>query len=294
MRITSALIAVLAAVALAACGDDKSKSDSEKPSTSADGAKPATLALSISESGKRATYTAPASAKGGLVEVTLENKGKKPHAAQLIRLLGGHKPAEAVKAVGGNSDKTPPWIRGEGGPSTAPPGATSKATVILPKGDYVVLDSGGPGSGPPAYKAFKVTDGGPGELPSTSTTVTADTAGKDRFKWKIDGALKPGDEAVTFVSKGKNTIHFVGLFRVKGNPSLAKIQKGLASQGKPPPFIDQSSFATTSVLDGGGKSELTTLGIRKPGQYVLFCPLTDRDGGKPHDQLGLLQKVTVK
>jgi hypothetical protein len=291
LRITSALIAVLAAVALAACGDDKSKSEKSSPSTPA--AKSAALSLSIAEAGKSAKFTVPASTKGGLVEVTLEDKGKKPHAAQLVRLLGGHKPAEAVKAVSGNSNKTPSWLRGEGGPSTALPGKSSKASVILPEGDYVVLDSGGPGSGPPAYKAFKVTAGESGDLPGTDTTVTAAAAGKDHFKWQVDGQLKPGENRITFVSKGKDTIHFVGAFRVTGNPSLAKIQKGLASNGKPPAFIDGSSFATTSVIDSG-KSEVTSLGIRKPGQYVLFCPLSDRDGGKSHDQEGLLQKITVK
>ena len=284
---------VLAAVALAACGDDKSKSDSGKPPTNPGGTTPAALSLSIAEAGKSAKFTVPASTKGGLVEVTLENKGKKPHAAQLVRLLGGHKPAEAVKAVSGNSNKTPSWLRGEGGPSTALPGKSSKASVILPKGDYVVLDSGGPGSGPPAYKAFKVTAGESGDLPGTDTTVTAAAAGKDHFKWQVDGQLKPGENRITFVSKGKDTIHFVGAFRVKGDPSLAKIQKGLASNGKPPAFVDGSSFANTSVIDSG-KSEVTSLGIRKPGQYVLFCPLSDRDGGKPHDQEGLLQKITVK
>jgi hypothetical protein len=289
LRITSALIAVLAAVALAACGDDK-KSGSEKSSPAA---KPATLSISVADTGKSAQYTVPASTKGGLVEVTLENKGKKPHAAQLIRLTGGHKPAEAVKAVSGDSNKTPAWIRAEGGPATVPPGQTSKSTGILPEGDYVVLDSGGPGSGPPAYKAFKVTAGSAGDLPTTPTTVTAAAAGKDHFKWQIDGSLKAGQNRITFVSKGKDTIHFVGAVRVTGNPSLADVQKGFASQGKPPAFVDQSSFTTTAVLDSG-KSEVTSLGIRKPGQYVLFCPLTDRDGGKSHEQEGLLTKITVK
>ncbi len=41
-------------------------------------------------------------------------------------------------------------------------------------------------------------------------------------------------------------------------------------------------------------SQTTELDLKKPGQYVFFCPLTDRDGGKPHDQEGLLKIVTVK
>jgi hypothetical protein len=280
---------VLAALGLAACGDSKKG----KSSTSAGAAKPAALSLSISESGKAAKFTAPASAKGGLVEVTLENKGKQPHAAQLIRLTGGHTPADAIKTVGGGSRKVPQWLRGEGGVSAVPPGKSDSATVVLTAGSYVIVDSGGPGSGPPAYTALKVTAGPSGELPSTPTTITAATAGKDRFKWQVSGELKRGDNHITFVSKGKDTLHFAGAFRVTGNPSLAQVSKALQSNGKPPKFVDQSSFTETTILDSG-KSEIGTLGLRKPGQYVLFCPLSDRDGGKPHTEEGLLTKFTVK
>jgi hypothetical protein len=293
LRITSALIAVLTAVALAACGDSKSEK-SDKSATPSGGAKPATLALSISEAGKSAKFTAPASAKGGLVEVTLNNKGKKPHTGQLIRLTGGHTPADAVKTIGSNSNKIPAWIRGEGGPSAVAPGKTGRATVILPAGNYLLVDEGGPGSsGPPAYTGLKVTAGASGSLPSAPTTVTAASTGKDKWKWDVSGTLKAGDNRLTFVSKGKDTLHLLGAFRVNGNPSLAKIQKALGSPGKPPAFVDPSTFTTTTILDDG-KSEVTSLAIRKPGQYVLFCPLNDRDGGKSHDQEGLLQKITVK
>jgi hypothetical protein len=292
LRITSALITVLVAVALAACGDDK-KSGSEKSSPSTPAAEPATLSVSITEAGKAAKFTAPASTKGGLVEVSLENKGKKPHSGQLVRVTGGHTPADAVKTIGSNSDKAPAWIRAEGGPSAVAPGKTGKATVILPAGQYLVLDEGGPGSGPPAYTPFKVTAGKSGSLPSTPTTVTAASTGKDQWKWDVSGTLKTGDNRLTFVSKGKNTLHFLGAFRVKGNPSLAQVKKAIASQGKPPAFLDQSSFVTTTILDDG-KSQVASLAIRQPGQYVLFCPLKDRDGGKSHDQEGLLKKITVK
>jgi hypothetical protein len=293
LRITSALIAVLAAVAFAACGDSKSEK-SDKSSTPSGAAKPATLSLSISESGKSAKFTAPASAKGGLVNVTLSNKGKRPHTGQLIRLTGGHTPAEAIKTIGSNSNKVPPWIRGEGGPSAVAPGKTGSATLILPAGNYLLVDEGGPGSsGPPAYTGLKVTAGSSGSLPSTPTTVTAASTGKDRWKWDVSGTLKSGDNRLTFVSKGKDTLHFLGAFRVKGNPSLAQVKKGLATQGKPPAFIDGSSFVTTTILDDG-KSEVASLALRQPGQYVLFCPLNDRDGGKAHDQEGLLKKITVK
>ena len=95
------------------------------------------------------------------------------------------------------------------------------------------------------------------------------------------------------MSKGKQAIHLILAFRVTGNPSKADILKSLKTNGKPPKFVDQSSFVGTAVIDGG-KSQVTPLALSKPGKYVLFCPLSDRDGGKPHFAEGLLTTVNVK
>lgn len=288
--LTAALFA-LAAVALAACGSDN-KSTSSSSSSSAG---PTTLSVSISEQGKAAKYTAPTSVKGGLVKLTLANRGKRPHGAQLANISGGHTAQEALKVIGSNSNKTPSWIRAEGGIGQVAPGKSASATVNLTPGKYLLADAGGPGSsGPPAYTQLTVTGGGTaGSLPATPVTVTAAAPAKDKYKWEISGALKPGTSDVTFASKGKDALHLLGAFRVKGNPSKAQIMKALKSHGKPPAFVDQTSFTSTAVIDGG-KSQTTPLSLRQPGKYVLFCPLTDRDGGKPHFAEGLLTTVDVK
>jgi hypothetical protein len=287
------LLVLLAALALAACGSSSKKKSS---TTTAAAPKPAALALSISESGKKASFTAPASTNGGLVTVTLRNGGKKPHSAQLALLDGNHTPAELLKTLG--APKGPPaWVHLVGGPSGIAPGQTGYSTVVLAAGNYAVVDFGGPGSGngPPALKMLKVTSSPGGSLPSTPTTVTAAAPAKDKYKWNISGELKTGNAPLTFVSKGgKDAVHIIAAARVTGHPSDAQIAKALKnSNGPPPPFVDQSSFTATSVLDGG-KSQVTSLALRKPGEYVVFCPLTDRDGGKQHDQEGLVTRVTVK
>jgi hypothetical protein len=123
--------------------------------------------------------------------------------------------------------------------------------------------------------------------------VTAAQVGHDKFKWHISGPLKVGSNQVTFDSKGKEALHFIGAFRVTGNPSQAQILKALMAEGKPRAFVDESSFSTTAVLDGE-KAQTTPLDLRgRPGKYVVFCPLTDRDGGKPRFEEGLLTTVTV-
>jgi hypothetical protein len=283
-------LALVAALAVSACGKSKKKSAAKAPGAN-------TLSLTISDAGKTARYTAPTTVKGGLLTVSLTNDGKAPHQAQLA-MIGSHSPQEVFKIVSASGNvKVPAWLRAEGGVGATPPGKAGTATVNLQPGKYVVFDPpNGPsgGSGPPAYSLFTVTAGAPGSLPSTPTTVTANEVGKDKFRWDLSGApLKPGVQSVTFDSKGKTALHLLAAFRVTGNPSKAELIKALKSNGKPPAFVDQSSFYSGTVLDGG-KSQVQELALTKPGNWVLFCPLNDRDGGKPHFAEGLLKTVTVK
>jgi len=270
-----------AALALGACGSSSKSSQSN------------TLKVSISDSGQTAQLALPSSTKGGLTKVSLTNNGKAPHTLQLVRVEGGHTTSEAYKIVNGNSNTSPSWLRAEGGVSSTAPGQTNSATLTLPAGKYLVTELGGPGSNGPAPQAeMNVTSGSSGNLPSAPATVTAAAPAKDKYQWQISG-LHAGHNELTFKSEGPNALHFLGAVRIKPgqNPSLAEIQKSFAANG-PPPFADLTSFAETAILDGG-KSQVTSLDL-KPGTYVFFCPLTDRDGGKPHTAEGLLTKYTIK
>jgi hypothetical protein len=293
----SAGVATLAIViVLAGCGSSSSTKTKAALANSQPAVPPTTLALSISEARKTSKYAGAASVNGGLVTVRLTNNGKAPHGAQLIRILGNHTIPQALMAVGGPSGKSPNWLHAEGGVGFAPPGRAVDATVDLPAGNYAVADVAGAQAGqggPPAFAPLTVTPGRPGALPATATTVTAAAPSKDHYKWEISGPLKVGANTVTFVSKGKQTLHELTAVRVTGNPSNAQIVRDLGSNGPPPSYVDQESAAQTAVLDSG-KALTTQLTLAKPGTYVLFCHLKDRDGGKPHFAEGLLTKVTVK
>jgi hypothetical protein len=256
---------------------------------------PSKLSLSISEQGKKASFTAPKSTKGGLVDLSFKNNGKAPHGVQLVQYTGDHTYAEVLKQLGSGSDKTPEWIRGQGGTPAIPGGQSDSATLNLPAGNYAVVDSAalGPSSGgPPANAQTKFTSGDTGDLPSTPATVVADEVGKDKFAWDISG-LKSGKNQITFDSKGKDALHFIIAAPLKGAvPPLSKIKSDLGQNAPPPPYIDLNNAQSSAVLDGG-LSQTTSLTLKKPGQYLFFCPLTDRDGGKTHDQEGLLKVVDV-
>jgi len=281
-RLALAACAAAAVAALAACGSSSTK--------------PSKLSLSISEQGKAASFKVPKSTKGGLVDLSFQNNGKAPHGLQFVQYTAGHTAADVLKTVASGSNKTPSWIKGNGGTPAVAGGQTGTATLNLPAGNYVLIDSaalGGPSSGPPATAEMKVTSGDTGDLPSTSATVDANHTGKDKYAWNITG-LKAGSNEVTFNSKGNDALHLIGAIPVKGKaPPLNKIRSDFAKlgSGPPPPYL-AGAPTTTAILDGG-ESQTLNLDL-KAGTYVFFCPLTDRDGGKSHDQEGLLKTVAVK
>ncbi len=280
-RAARAMLALTAAgVAITGCGGSSP-------------VKPRNLSFTITEVGKAAKFTVPATGKGGLTQVVLVNSGRAPHSAQLVLVARGHAPADAVKLLASNSNKTPTWVRLEGGVGTTPGGQTGTTIVNLPKGNYAIVDTTGlRGGGPPAYAEMKLARGKAGKVPRYAAHITALAKGKDKYAWRILG-LKAGTNPVDFVSKGKGTIHVVTAFKLKGtaNPSLAAIKKGLQSNGPPPSYVDQTSQVDTAAVDGG-KSIATSLTLTR-GEYVVFCPLSDRNGGKPHFLEGMIKKVTI-
>lgn len=281
MLVLSAAAAIMAFIA--GCGGSSESS-------------PPKLSLKISEAGKKASYQVPKSATGGLVEVKLTNQGKAPHGVEFIQYTGDHTQEDVLKVLGGSSNKIPSWIKLQGGIGTVPGGQTEAADVNVPAGNYVLADAAafsGPSSGPPATSPLKLTAGSSGSLPSTPATATAANPAKDKYKWEISG-LKTGKNRITFNSKGKEAVHLIFAVPVKGKaPPLSQIKKDLASNGPPPSYVNANEAQSTAILDGGA-SQTTTLELKKPGQYIFFCPLSDRDGGKPHFEEGLLKVETVK
>src|SRR4051812_9703527 len=184
-RIRRAGIAVvaLAAVAtgLAACGSSDKKTDATN------------VTVTVADAGKSTKYTIPASIEGGLVKLTVQNQAKAPHGAQLVTIEGDHSAAQSLAVVGSDSDKTPSWLRALGGIGDAAPGGSANATMNLPEGKYLVLDTGGPGSsGPAGYAQFTVKSGEDGDLPSADATIAGADPSEDKYKWEKDGPVKSG------------------------------------------------------------------------------------------------------
>jgi hypothetical protein len=254
------------------------------------------LKVGVTEKGKTASFDVPKEAEGGLVEVKLTNQGRAPHGLQLIRYSGGHSAEEVLKEISGESEETPDWIRAEGGIGSVNPGETQAATLNLEDGDFVLVDATAinEGGGKPATAEMKFTDGSSGDLPETPAEVVAAETGEDEYEWEVSG-LKAGKNEITFDSQGDEALHLLIAVPLKGKvPPLSQIEKDISKEGPPPSYIDfEGGVQSTAVIDGE-KSQTTQLDLSKPGKYLLFCPLTDRDGGKPHDQEGLLAVEEVQ
>ncbi len=298
--VAGALGFAIAALGIAACGDDDKKSGG----ASSTAAKPTSLSITTSDAGrKRFAMQAPTSIKGSLVEIRFKNASKVPHEAQLVRIEGSHPRQEVLKVVASDSDrptKIPEWLHGEGGVQSTPPG--KEATVIenLPAGHYLVTDdeTGGDDKAPApsrrgALAELDVTPGAPGRLPATDATIKVVDKGKDEYRFQTSG-LKAGANKLLFDNDSKKELHHVVAFPLRPGKRIADVKKFFAQQGRPsgPPPVDFEKGVNTEVLDG--KRELvTTLTLRK-GDYALVCFINDRDDVKPHFRQGLLSQVTVR
>jgi hypothetical protein len=255
-------------------------------------ARPLTVTIQRSAGGVRYAGL-PASIPSGLVAVTLVNHTGSHRAAQLVRYTGHHTARQALAVVRSNSLSTPGWVHAEGGPGSTAPGTQSTTTVQLVPGRYLLTDLSA-SSRSASARLIVTPDGQPADLPGTFTTIEAAKVATHRYRWRISGPLHPGDNEVTFRSGGGlETFHTLGVFKVRGNPSRARLLEALNSDGGPPSFVVVSSFFSTTVLDGG-KSQVTQVRFsRGPGRYVLFDPLSDRRGGRAHFNQGLLTTVFV-
>ncbi len=293
-RLVTVVIAAMP-LGLAACGDDGDK---------AAAAKATPLVITTSDaSSKRLKTVAPKTIKGGLVKLTFTNASTKDeHEAQLLRIDGAHTIKDVVKLVNAPEiEVIPDWVHLVGGAGGTPPGQTRTATLNLPAGKYVMVDTGQ--GDPPVPSArgaiaeFEVTAGKDGALPASTATITAveDEQAKPEHSYEVSGGLKVGKNQVRFVTKGEEPHHAV-LFPILPGKKLTDVKKFFSKLGRPsgPPPVDFMSGANTPVLDGD-LEQVTDLELRKPGKYAMVCFLKDRDGkGKRHLATGMFKEIDVK
>jgi hypothetical protein len=272
-RVSAALVfVVLAAISLAACGsEDETQS----------------LTFTVSGDGKSAKLSGPSSADTGLAEITLKNDGKGEGDLQLIRVEGDHSAKEVVDGLGDamQGKPFPEWFFAAGGVGTIAAGKSQTVTQVLEPGTYYAFNTEGQGRPDPAsVPAVEVSGDASDETVEADETV-------DAFEYGFDAEqLSSGKTEIAFDNTGTQPHHLLAA-PLSGESTADDVEQFFKSEKGKPPF-EEKGFQSTAVLEGG-EGQLVTLDL-EPGRYVLFCFISDRDGGPPHALKGMVDEVEVE
>ena len=268
---TFLVVAALGAVGLAACGDEEETQS---------------LTFTLSGSGKGAKVSGPQSADTGLAEITLQNDGKGEGELQLIRVEGNHDAEEVIEgleaATGGKA--FPEWFFAGGGVGTTAAGESQTVTQVLEPGTYYAFNT--EAALPDASSALATEVSGE----ESEETVEADET-IDAFEYGFDAEPLPsGRVEIAFDNTGTQPHHLLAS-RLSGDNTAEDVERFFKSEKGKPPF-EEKAFESTAVIEGG-EGQLVTLDL-KPGSYVLFCFISDRQGGPPHAVKGMVDEVEVE
>jgi hypothetical protein len=274
-RAATALL-LIASIALSACGGDDD-----------DG--PRTVALTVTEEGRASALTAPNDVKAGEAEIDYTNNGKKGHDLQLIRVEDQRSTEAVIRTFGRvlEGKPLPDWLLAAGGVGVTAPGETKTVTQVLEPGMYYAFDiEGSPGPPEPAdVPIIEVTgERSDEELETGGGKVEAIDYGFDA------SGLESGDNEILFDNTGAQPHHLLAA-PIVGDATFAQVENALRGQGDES-VIDERNGQGTAVLEGG-TSQLVTLDLKR-GRYVLYCFITDREGGPPHIFKGMVDEVDVR
>ncbi|CAN5574645.1 hypothetical protein BH20ACT19_BH20ACT19_10600 [soil metagenome] len=261
----------LPVLALAACGGE------DRLPVRADGPAPLRISVTDSPSGEF-QYTAPKVFRGGLVEIRFANRGDVSHKAQVWRVGEGHTVEQALRA----GRPLPGWLATAGGVGATRPGETGRTFQRLSPGRYYVAGSGNERG---TVAQIRVTaTGRPTEPPAARASIVA----RD-YDFRVSG-LRAGTNAVEFRNTGAEP-HHAYFAPLRRGATLDDVRAALSGSSGPPP-VDFDRARETVVLEGG--DEQTTELELEPGRYALLCVVSDRAGGPPHTQKGMLARVRVR
>jgi hypothetical protein len=275
LRLCPALAVLAPAVPLTGCGDDDSDGGG-----GGQAAKPKTVAVKLSGSGKNLKMTAPKSLQGGVVRLQFTNEAEGRHGLQLGYVDEGHTPQDGLAAAaawGEQGKPLPEWIHLQGGVGSIEAGSTKSVTQELPAGRYFFVDID---SNAVAY--VDVTGGG-GELPSAPATIEA-----AEYKFESSG-LRAGRNQVLFDNVGGEP-HFVVGARIKPGKTIADVREFLKTEKGEDPIEEEGGFET-AITDGGVRQ--TFEAEAESGTYALMCFVPDRKGGPPHAFKGMVSEARI-
>jgi uncharacterized cupredoxin-like copper-binding protein len=234
------------------------------------------------------SFDAPAQIPAGVTSFRLVNQGHEAHHILLIRLADG-KTAADLGAAMKQAGPLPSWATTAGGPNAPNPGDTSRATLTLEPGSYVmicVIPSADhvPHMAKGMVAPLTVTTGpsAAGAEPRSDLTLTLTdyaftlstpiTAGVHTFR--VDNAgTQPHEALVARLAPGK---------------SAADLVRWLDNEQGPPPADALGGVTPMAVGEHAYFTENFT-----PGHYAFFCFWPDAKDGAPHVAHGMVKEFTI-
>jgi hypothetical protein len=231
----------------------------------------------------------PSTLPGGLVDMALVNQGQEPHFAAFARPAEGKTLADVRAAL-----TTPPGAAPAGPPpfleyaalGTVSGGGTSRMTVNLPAGPYVLFCAIPAPDGTPhnvlgMMVDVEVTEAPERKLPKTPATVPTFDYAFGNFP-----EFKAGTNALTLENRGKQ-MHEIDLIELEDGKTIEDAVAWARSFQGPPPFRFLGGPAVNVGLSAVGTFDL------EPGvRYAFVCIVPDTLGDMaPHLTKGMYSPV---
>lgn len=287
---------VAIAAAVAGCGSSSTgASTKNKPGGGSSSSAPAAVkSLAITVAKDSTVSGLPATLTAGTYKVSATSPSATTAVSvQLARLSPGFTQAQLLADVSkGLMAQTPDkaavaetYAKATfvGGPAGA---GKSAATVFLPAGDYIYLDTDSQAQ--PKVGTLKVTAGeSKPAMPATDITVDGKGDEKGMFTFDVTGSLSKSG-TLTFKNTSEDNAHFVSIAKLKPGKTKAD---ALAFQGDPSdpksPIID---VLDTTIISPAS-AQVVDFTSQGPGTYLLVCFLPDPKTGAPHAMEGMVKEV---
>ena len=282
----SALMLLIVASLLAACGASTSTSSPYTPAS-----QPAATVPQVTITAKDFSFAMPDTLPTGLVDITLTNQGTQPHQAQLERLNNGVTQAQVLAAFKKGPEAFLPLLSSYGGANAVDPGQSQEVILTLAQGQYVMLCFvSGPDHIPHVlkgmYKFFTVT--GPSNANQVSQPQVNGQVMLREFSIVLPASIPAGPLMLQVTNRGTQP-HEMDLFKLMPGKTMQDALAFLQKPAGPPPFEDAGGMgALNPGMSGWVKLNLTS------GNYVALCFVPDRTTGTPHFALGMITSFSVQ
>jgi uncharacterized cupredoxin-like copper-binding protein len=235
-------------------------------------------------------YEAPKQVDAGLVVVTLENAGKGPHQAQLVRLNDGVTMDRLTAALKQGPEKALPLVELAGGPNTIDPDQRQQVTLDLKPGQYVIMSFvSGSDNVPDMAKGMLAPLEAVASNQAQAVEPRSDgEATLQDFMITPPANVKAGQQVWKVKNHGPQP-HELVLMKLDDGKTMDDVMKFMQAPSGKPPFSSAGGLAALAPRT----SAWVSLNLQ-PGYYLALCFVPDPATGKAHAEMGMMQVFTVK